>query len=180
MSLGLRVRLHGDTAQDLRRLPAVLRQASRRAVGQTARETREPRTLLLEPHTLVYTGYRWHVRAFSYEHGDFRDFVLARFLALPEISESGQHRKEGDFDWNTWETWTIVPNPDLESGQQAVIADDYGMVDSQLQLDVRKALALYYLRMLHLDGNETVSDPKVNQIVLTARIQRGRPCPGAA
>ncbi|UZR30789.1 phage tail protein [Methylococcus mesophilus] len=41
MSLGLRVQLHGDTAQDLRRLPAVLRKASRRAVGQTARETRE-------------------------------------------------------------------------------------------------------------------------------------------
>lgn len=134
--------------------------------------SREPRVLLLEPHTLIYTGYRWHVRAFSHEHGEFRDFVLARFLSSPEFREYGQHFKEEDSDWDTWETWIIAPNPGLGAEQQAVIADDYGMVDGTLQLDVRKALALYYLRMLHLDGDEAVIDPKVNQIVLTARIQR--------
>lgn len=134
--------------------------------------TREPRALLLEPHTLVYNGYRWHARAFSQEHGEFRDFVLARFLSLPEVREVAQHLKQEDLDWNTWETWIIAPNPGLGAEQQAVIADDYGMVDGKLQLDVRKALALYYLRMLHLDGDEAVIDPKVNQIVLTARIQR--------
>ncbi len=33
---------------------------------------------LIAPHTLVYTGMRWHVRAYCEKNGQYRDFVLSR------------------------------------------------------------------------------------------------------
>ena len=36
------------------------------------------------PHALVFDGLRWHARAFSYTHHEFRDFVLAR-MSLAEL-----------------------------------------------------------------------------------------------
>ncbi|MDP1771242.1 MAG: WYL domain-containing protein [Methylobacter sp.] len=124
---------------------------------------RESRLLTLEPHTLVSNGFRWHIRAFSLEHQAYRDFVLARFLASPEMGVAALHSVEQDQDWQSFETLIIAPHPDLTTDQQAVIADDYGMEDGRLNLPVRRALKLYYLRMLHLD--EALGTPKAQQIV---------------
>ena len=35
----------------------------------------------IAPHALGHDGYRWHVRAWCCENGDFRDFVLSRIEA---------------------------------------------------------------------------------------------------
>lgn len=114
--------------------------------------TREPREILLEPHTLVSSGLRWHVRAYSHEHGQYRDFVLARIVSEPRLTgEAASHGSEDDADWQTWETLRIVPNPALGAAQQAAIADDFGMEDGVLVFEVRRALALYYRRLLGLD-----------------------------
>ena len=130
---------------------------------------RESRTLTLEPHTLVYNGFRWHIRAYSQEHLAYRDFVLARFIASPELGEAALHAAEQDHDWQSVETLIIAPHPDLTPNQQVVIADDYGMEDGRLYLTVRRALKLYYLRMLHLD--EVQETPKTQQIVWLNRDQ---------
>lgn len=145
-----------------------------RVVHQAIREKRqiqvgyqslssEPRLLVLEPHTLVFNGFRWHIRAYSHEHDGYRDFVLARFISLPELTESAEHFVENDKDWTQFETLVIAPHPDLSHEQQAVIADDFGMVDGKLHLTVRRAMRLYYLRLLHLDESPLV--PKIQQIV---------------
>lgn len=109
------------------------------------------RNIILEPHTLVYNGFRWHVRAFSLEHGEFRDFVLARFLTWEFLEHAAQHVAEHDDEWNQFDILHIAPNPLLNPQQREVIADDYGMDGGVLKLTVRKALALYYKRMLDLD-----------------------------
>jgi hypothetical protein len=127
----------------------------------------ERRRLELEPHTLVYNGFRWHIRAYSLQHHDYRDFVLARFLDCPELGELSENSIDLDSDWQNYELLLIAPHPDLTSAQQAVIADDYGMENGILSLSIRRALKLYYLRMLHLD--ETSDLPKAQQIVLLNR-----------
>src|SRR5690606_3274743 len=33
---------------------------------------------IIAPHTLVYAGSRWHVRAFCEKNSDFRDFEIGR------------------------------------------------------------------------------------------------------
>ncbi|MFK7864299.1 MAG: WYL domain-containing protein [Pseudohongiellaceae bacterium] len=40
---------------------------------------------VIVPHTLVFTGLRWHVRAWCEKNMDYRDFVLSRFRGSPEI-----------------------------------------------------------------------------------------------
>jgi hypothetical protein len=153
-----------------------------RIVHQAIREKRQIRTtyqsltsdskqLVLEPHTLVFNGFRWHIRAYSHQHRNFRDFVLARFTSSPELLERAEHVVEDDQDWNEFESLVIAPHPDLSPEQQAVIADDFGMADGQLRLSVRRAMRLYYLRLLHLD--EPSSAPKIQQIVWLNRNRSG-------
>lgn len=145
-----------------------------RIVHQAIRENRQinityqslttaSRRLIVEPHTLVFNGFRWHIRGYSHQHQEFRDFVLARFTSSPELLENAKHDVKNDQDWNQFETLIIAPHPELSPEQQAVIADDFGMVDGQLRLSVRRAMRLYYLRLLHLD--EPSSIPKIQQIV---------------
>lgn len=129
----------------------------------------EPRWLILEPHTLVFNGFRWHIRAFSHEHNDYRDFVLARFISLPEFADSATYFVENDADWNQLETLVVAPHPELSPEQQAVVADDFGMTDGKLHLSVRRAMRLYVLRMLHLDQSSLA--PKIQQIVWLNREQ---------
>jgi len=145
-----------------------------RLIHQAIREKRQFRAsyqsltspakpLTLEPHTLVFNGFRWHIRAFSREHGDYRDFVLARFVSVPELDGSAAFGVDDDRDWQQIDSLLLAPHPGLSSQQQVVIADDFGMVDGLLNLQVRRALKLYVLRMLHLDTEH--HDPKVQQIV---------------
>jgi hypothetical protein len=129
----------------------------------------EPKWLILEPHTLVFNGFRWHIRAFSHEHNDYRDFVLARFISLPEFADGTTHFVENDANWNLLETLVIAPHPELSPEQQVVVADDFGMTDGKLYLPVRRAMRLYVLRMLHLDESPLV--PKIQQIVWLNREQ---------
>lgn len=125
--------------------------------------TSPAKSLTLEPHTLVFNGFRWHIRAFSREHGDYRDFVLARFVSVPELDGSAAFGIDDDKEWHQIDSLLLEPHPGLSPQQQSVIADDFGMVDGQLNLQVRRALKLYVLRMLHLDIEH--SDSKVQQIV---------------
>jgi len=140
---------------------AIREQRELRVVYQSM--SREPRFLALEPHALVYNGFRWHIRAYSQEHLSYRDFVLARFLATPELGKSALHFAEHDQDWQSFETLILAPHPELTPEQQAVIADDYGMKNGRLALTVRRALKLYYLRMLHID--EASVTAKIQKIV---------------
>lgn len=139
---------------------------------------REARTLELEPHALVFNGFRWHVRAWSAGHGEFGDFVLGRFLATPVEAGLAGHGAADDDDWQYWETLQIEPHPGLSPQQRAAVADDYGMEDGRLLLTVRRALAFYVLSMLRLDDSAP-ADPKVAQLVLVARKAAKAPAAGS-
>src|SRR5690606_18739943 len=41
---------------------------------------------VISPHTLVYTGFRWHVRAYCHKRGEFRDFILSRIDRTPKTA----------------------------------------------------------------------------------------------
>lgn len=100
----------------------------------------------ISPHTLVYSGFRWHVRAYCHKRNDFRDFLLSRIdrtpqpvkLITPEISE--------DTLWQETITLTLIPNVNLSDSQKALVEKDYGMPDGRLQILVKKALAHYTLQ----------------------------------
>lgn len=101
---------------------------------------------IISPHNLVYTGFRWHVRAFCHKRQEFRDFILSRIERAPKPSESPAPPVSDDLLWNQRVQLTLVPNPNLSEAQKLLVEADYGMPDGRLQLSVRKALAHYTLQ----------------------------------
>jgi predicted DNA-binding transcriptional regulator YafY len=119
---------------------------------------------IIVPHTLVYTGLRWHVRAWCEKNQGYRDFVLSRFRDIPEIMDSSPHGVEGDEDWNRLVTIRIVPDHRLNKDQQQVVEVDYGMTDGALEIPIRAKLVGYALKLLHIDPKEVLEDPSAQQI----------------
>ena len=101
---------------------------------------------IISPHTLVYTGFRWHVRAYCHKRSNFRDFILSRIDRTPQLVNEQAPAISEDLEWNNFIVLTLTPNAKLNEGQRSLVEKDYGMPDGRLQLTVRKALAHYTLQ----------------------------------
>lgn len=101
---------------------------------------------IISPHTLVSTGFRWHVRAYCHTRKGYRDFILSRIDRTPTTVDIPAPSIEEDRDWNEMITLNIIPNTQLSDAQKSLIEKDYGMPDGRLQLTIRKALAHYSLQ----------------------------------
>ena len=121
---------------------------------------------IIAPHTLVWTGYRWHVRAWCEKNRDFRDFVLSRFRGEAELLGSSKESAETDLDWQQTIDLIIIPDPRLTRAQQEVVSHDYNMRDGMLNLPVRAKLARYLLQLLNIEVSAIANDPKAQQLVL--------------
>ena len=101
---------------------------------------------VISPHTLVYTGFRWHVRAYCHKRKDFRDFLLSRIDGTPDVSLVVGQGIEEDQHWQHEITVSLVPNTKLTKAQQRLVAKDFGMSKGHLEITVRHALAHYTLQ----------------------------------
>ena len=70
---------------------------------------------VLEPHALVNTGLRWHLRAYNEETYDFRDFVLSRFTSAQILPEAAESSAQYDDDWSELVTLQLGPHPQLSA-----------------------------------------------------------------
>lgn len=125
-----------------------------------------PETRLIAPHTLIYTGMRWHVRAFCEKNRDYRDFVLGRFRGEPDVLDVSEHLREQDAGWCTEVTVIIEPDPRLKPEQKAIVAQDYGMQREQLLIPSRGALVQYVLQRYQIDPNKIQAKATAQQIVV--------------
>jgi predicted DNA-binding transcriptional regulator YafY len=122
---------------------------------------------LIAPHTLVYTGMRWHVRAYCEKNRQYRDFVLSRLRGEPELLDASAYTREQDDDWNTEVPIIFAPDSRLNTAQQAIIETDFGMTDGQLVVASRKALVRYVLRRYQIDPRNLATTPEAQQIVVS-------------
>lgn len=97
------------------------------------------------PTQLVYTGSRWHVRAFCFKRESYLDFLLARILEVSQ-AENSTITMPRDTDWETDVTLEIEPAKGLTASQRAVIEYDYGMRNQVLEMKCRKAFLFYLLK----------------------------------
>ena len=100
---------------------------------------------IISPHTLVYTGFRLHVRAYCHLKNEFRDFLLSRIDRTPQTAYVEPKPIEDDTDWSELLTITLIPNNRLTPSQKALVERDFSMPEGRLQISVRKALAHYTL-----------------------------------
>jgi hypothetical protein len=119
--------------------------------------TPEPRRRRLEPHALVFDGFRWHARARDAGEDRFKDFVLGR-LTAPVLGATATGSPAADAAWHETVVLAIVPHPDLTPPQRAAIEIDYAMTDGRLRLECRRAVEYYLRRRLGLvPGHERLA-----------------------
>ncbi len=120
---------------------------------------------IISPHSLIFDGLRWHVRAYCHKNEAFRDFTLSRFNATAEFEGTALKTIIDDLRWNTFVEIVIQPDPRLSAKQQQIIAHDFQMENQQKRITIRSALVNYLLLRLRLDSYKNT--PEEQQIVLT-------------
>ena len=153
----------------LRPIMQAARQQKRLEVDYVSIKNPDREGRIIVPHTLVFTGLRWHVRAWCEKNQAYRDFVLSRFRDIPEIMDESRHGVDEDEQWNTMVSIRIVPDPRLARSQQEVIEVDYGMENGALEIATRGKLVPYALKLLHIDLEDPLKDPTAQQIIVENR-----------
>ena len=103
----------------------------------------------IAPHALAHDGHRWHARAWCFENGDYRDFVLSRIERADWPGEAFEP-PAADEDWKRIETVVLRPHSGLDAAQRAAIERDYDMKGGTLAIRVRAAMREYLLAHLHV------------------------------
>jgi len=127
----------------------------------------EPATRIVQPKTLVFDGLRWHMRAYSQTHDEFRDFVLARIHRA--VLQGKSSPSPADALWEKWLQVEVGPHPGLSDKQKRVVERDYGMADGRLLCSVRAALLPYWLLAMRIGRDDLQREALVQQIVLLNR-----------
>lgn len=124
-----------------------------------------PHQRIISPHTLIYTGFRWHVRAYCHTRRNYRDFILSR-IQKP-VSVTGEFvTNEADALWHESVTLSLVANPNLSNDQCRLVEQDFCMSDGQLTIEVRKALSHYAIQryqagITEIEQRDTLKHPIV-------------------
>jgi hypothetical protein len=109
----------------------------------------------IAPHALANDGYRWHARAWCYENGDYRNFVLGRILKTEWPEPLGEALPAADADWSAWMTLRLRPRRGLGEAQRRAVRLEYGMTGPSVVLRIRRAMrdaTLMHLRLPPSDG----------------------------
>lgn len=122
-----------------------------------------PSQRVIWPHILIFTGDRWHIRAFDSRRQAFRDFVLSRCTKVSSVEEKSP--KDAGFDdlWHEMETVIVIPAPRLSLTQKIVICREFGMIgrkSKQWSISLRKCLIGYFLTKYRLENGGS-SDPVI-------------------
>jgi predicted DNA-binding transcriptional regulator YafY len=125
---------------------------------------------ILEPHSLVNTGLRWHIRAYNEETYDFRDFVLSRFVDAQLLPEAAESSPQYDDDWMEMVSLQLAPHPGLSEAKQASLLIDYRCENKVIDIQVRRALIAYLLQRLSVDTTADHSlNPDAHQLIVLNR-----------
>ena len=125
---------------------------------------------IIEPHALINTGLRWHLRAYSHDTYDFRDFVLSRIGQAQLVNSPAESDANYDDDWIEMVSIKLQPHPGLSDKQRRALKYDYNMVDDTIELTVRRALVAYVLQRMAVDTTADFSmNPSAYQLVVVNR-----------
>jgi len=106
----------------------------------------------ITPTSFASDGERIHLRAYSYKHEEYRDYVPIR------IRETSSFRIRPvevdlppDIEWNTIVRIFLVPKAGLSELQTKAVRREYGFTEEMLCVETRKALEFYAERRWGLD-----------------------------
>lgn len=125
---------------------------------------------IIEPHALINTGTRWHVRAYNQQSYDFRDFVLSRFTSAKQLVTPAESNQDYDDAWTERVQISLQAHPGLTDKQRSSLSYDYNMDNGKIEIEVRRALVGYVLQQLKVDTTTDFSlNPSAFQLVVMNR-----------
>jgi hypothetical protein len=136
----------------LSRLSRVMEAEESVEIRYTSMSTGEHQPQYIAPTRFASDGSRIHIRAFSYKHNEYRDYVPGRID--PESSFLVRLLDRPlpiDYDWQTIARITLAPSQSLSKEQAAAVRREYAFVDNILVVETRKALEFYADRRWGLD-----------------------------
>ena len=162
-----RVRRRLDAAT-LRRVVDAIHHKKGLSIQYQSMNYDEPAGRWVDPHALVFDGYRWHMRVWCHKRSRFADFVLARVL---QISDDRPRTSDPTLDreWNEIVIMKIAPLPSLSLAQRRAIERDYGMEDGRMEVKMRLCLTYYFERHFNLDIDPQPLEPGRIQLIWTNR-----------
>ncbi len=104
------------------------------------------------PHSLVNDGLRWHVRGYCRHRSKFLDLVVSRVENVEFLDEDidvSIESKKMDRQWNRYVDLEIIPHPGVK--HTSCIVYEHEMSDGKLTIEVRAAVAGYFLRSWNVD-----------------------------
>lgn len=108
----------------------------------------KPHTRIISPHSIVQTGSRWHVRAYSDLNKEFRDYTLGRISAVKKLDQPSKFTMSDDKDWMTEVEVRIIAHPDLSFEQENVIRLEYFASTSARIVKCRAPLINYFIKQV--------------------------------
>jgi WYL domain len=105
-----------------------------------------PHQRIIEPHSLVRAGRRWHVRAFCTINLGFRDYALGRIEHPKILNVVAKNQVENDLGWNTLVHVRLVAHPELTQDQQSLVRFEYFQKTTSRMDTCRGALVSYYIQ----------------------------------
>lgn len=140
-----------------------------RAIQITYMSMREPKphSRVISPHSLIQAGRRWHTRAFSTEHQQFRDYALGRIMAAKLLESPLEKQEYDDEAWMVNVRIRLVAHPDLTKDQEAVIRYEYFSNTSARVDTCRGALVNYYIQDVRAATDVTTQKPPEYQLAVS-------------
>ena len=103
----------------------------------------------IAPVRLINDGERWHARAWCFERCAWRDFVLARILAVRAEEPAGD--LPVDVDWEDMVEVRLLPASHLSPSQKASVEREFAMTDGCLVVRLPRAMLIYAKQRWGLD-----------------------------
>jgi hypothetical protein len=152
----------------LRKILDAIRERQKIAVHYQSLSTSKWREIA--PHALAFDGYRWHARSLCCESGEFRDFVLTRIDDFGE-AKPADIDASADLEWSTMIEMRLAPHPGLTDDQRRAIECDFGMVDGVRLIQMRLALAYYFIKRHNLDLERLIPEGALRPDRLQIRLE---------
>lgn len=126
-----------------------------------------PHKRIISPHSLVQAGRRWHARAYSDEHKQFRDYALGRIVSAKILDQIAEKQESDDLAWVRQVRVRLVAHPDLTADQEAVIRFEYFQNTSARVDTCRGALVHYYIQDVRAATDTSAQKPPEYQLAVS-------------
>lgn len=125
------------------RLYQAIENAQALHIKYTSMKTGQDAGQWIAPMRFASDGERLHLRAYSFKHKEYRDYIPVRIGADSSFRVKPRQPVPHDNDWHTLARIFLRPKSSLSSEQAEAVRHEYGFVGATLCVETRKALEFY-------------------------------------